>query len=342
MRNIFLRDDRPSIIAEIGINHNGDLKTAVSMIESAAKAGADFVKFQTFDPAKMYTRYTKSLIETGNEGKADTSIIDFFEKLRLSEADHQVLKKCAEKNGVHFLSAPFDCDSFELLERIDVPAYKIASSEVTHVALLEKIAKTSKPVVMSTGMTHAEEIKCAIGILQKGGCSVILLHCVALYPVPPEQINLSRIDTLRREFGLPAGFSDHSPDLEYACAASWLGASVIEKHFTLSRDFACPDGNVSVTPEQIAELKNKASAIFVMRGDGKISYGKEEEKLAKSARRSLFASRDLKAGAVLAAEDLIAKRPGTGISPLETEAVLGRKMLKTVPADFMLRYEDFE
>jgi N,N'-diacetyllegionaminate synthase len=342
MNTIFLRNDRPSLIAEIGINHNGSLETAVSMIESAAKAGADFVKFQTFDPSKMYTRYTKSILETGKEGSADTSIIDFFGRLRLDESAHAVLKQCAEKNGVHFLSAPFDCDSFDLLERVGVSAYKIASSEVTHVPLLEKIAKTSKPVVMSTGMTHKEEISHAIEILQRGGCSIVLLHCVALYPVPAEQINLSRIETLRKEFGLPVGFSDHSPDIEYALAAAWMGASVIEKHFTLSRDFECPDGNVSVTPEQITELKNKALSIFTMRGDGKISYGKEEEKLAKSARRSLFASRDLKEGAILSAEDFIAKRPGTGINPQEMSAIIGKKMLKTVPVDFMLRYEDFE
>lgn len=337
----FSKKNRPFIIAEIGINHSGNVDTAEKMIISAAEAGADAVKFQTFDPELLYSSYTKSLLETGFEQFTDKGIIDFFRTFVLTPEDHVRLKKCADRNGVIFLSAPFDLPSVELLEKTGVPAYKIASSEVTNIPLLEKIAATGKPVAMSTGMTHKHEIWNAIRILQNGGCDVTLLHCVALYPVPESEINLSRIETLKKEFGLPVGFSDHSPDIEYAKTAAALGAPLIEKHFTLSRDFECPDGNVSVTPEQIACLIRETTRIFTLRGNGEISYGKEEEKLAKSSRRSLYAADAIPEGTVLERGHLAIKRPGMGMPVYDIDSVLGKKALRDIPADARIMKEDF-
>jgi N,N'-diacetyllegionaminate synthase len=337
----FYKNNRPFIIAEIGINHSGNVDVAERMIESAAKAGADAVKFQTFIPELLYSTYTKSLLETGAETSADNGIIDFFRTFVLSPDDHFRLKKCADSNGVHFLSAPFDIPSFELLEKVGVSAYKIASSEVTNIPLLEKIASTGKPVAMSTGMSHKHEIDNVVNILKNGGCEVTLLHCVALYPVPETEVNLSRIETLKKEFGLPVGFSDHSPDIEYAKTAAAMGAAVIEKHFTLSRDFECPDGNVSVTPEQLTCLIEETARIFTLRGNGEISYGKEEEKLAKCSRRSLYAAERILQGSVLERGNIVIKRPGMGMPVYELDSVLGKKALRDIPADARIMKEDF-
>jgi sialic acid synthase SpsE len=337
----FYRDNRPFIIAEIGINHSGNADVAEKMIAAAAGAGADAVKFQTFNPEMLYSSYTKSLMEKDREENSDRGIIDFFAKFVLTGEDHVRLKKCADRHGVHFLSAPFDIESVELLETVGIPAYKIASSEVTNIPLLEKIAAAGKPVAMSTGMSHRHEIEGALKILAGGGCEITLLHCVALYPVPAQDVNLSRIETLRREFGVPVGFSDHSPDIEYSGIAAAMGASVIEKHFTLSRDFDCPDGNVSVTPEQLSRLIEESARMYVLRGNGEISYGRNEETLAKSSRRSLYAAVRIPAGKSLEKRDIVVKRPGTGIPVYEIGDVLGKRAVRDIPADARIMKEDF-
>jgi N,N'-diacetyllegionaminate synthase len=326
-------------IAEIGLNHNGNRDTAEQMIIAAADAGADAVKFQTYNPEKMYSIYTSSLLESGREGKPDRSLIDFFRTFCLSETDLVRLKNIASEHNVEFVSSPFDLESVDLLERIGVKFYKIASSEVTHTRLLRRIAETKKPVIISTGMTHKDEIEKAVSISRKGTSDIVLLHCVALYPVPVDQINLSRMNRLKKECGLTVGFSDHTPDIESSYAAICMGASVIEKHFTLSREFKCPDGNVSVTPDQLKTLIERCRNFELMYGDGEISYKTDEEKVAKSSRRSLFASRNIKKGETLSESDIIEKRPGMGIGSAEISRIIGKRSIQDIEKDYLIREE---
>ena len=338
-----MRDDPISLkngiflISEIGLNHNGDYNTAEKMILASAKSGADAVKFQTYNPEKMYSVYNKSLLDSGNEDLSDRSIIDFFAKFCFNQSDLEKLKKTAEDNGVIFFSAPFDGESVDTLEKIGVKMYKIASSEVTHSRLLEKISACGKPVIMSTGFSGETDIHNAVRKFSPDMIS--LLHCVSLYPLKNCDAHLSRINALRDRFSLRTGFSDHSPDNSLALFAAYAGATIIEKHFTLSRTFDCPDGNVSITPEQMLELRKSLDEVDTIMGKRELLFGLEEEKVAKSARRSLFASRDIVCGEVISDLDIIEKRPGVGISADKLDSVIGKKALKNIPKDHMIRYE---
>ncbi|HEY1405987.1 MAG TPA: N-acetylneuraminate synthase family protein [Spirochaetota bacterium] len=342
MRHNFPEDYQHHIflIAEIGLNHNGDYHTAEKMILSAASSGADAVKFQTYNPDLMYSVYTKSLMENGTEGNADRSIIDFFRTFCFSFDELQRLKKVADDANVRFFSAPFDIESVDLLERLGVSLFKVASSEVTHTRLLEKIAKCGKPVIMSTGISSEEEISSAVDFLSDVPLS--LLHCVSLYPLEPSDAHLSRISALKKRFDLPVGFSDHNPGNDLALFASYAGASIIEKHFTLARDFPCPDGNVSITPEQMSFLRKSLDQALLVMGNSEISSGKSEEKVAKSARRSLFASRDISAGEIITSDDIIEKRPGVGVPASLWRSFIGKKTSCRISKDYLLRNEFFQ
>lgn len=326
------------LISEIGLNHNGDFATAERMIRLSASAGADAVKFQTYNPEMMYSKYCKSLLETGKEITPDESIIDFFAKFCFSENDLMRLKKIADELSVVFFSAPFDIESVDVLEKIGVSMYKIASSEVTHERLLRKIATTGKSVIMSTGFSGENDIDQAVGLFDERTLS--LLHCVSLYPLEKKDAHLSRIVALNERYGKRTGFSDHSPDTTLAEYAAVAGAAIIEKHFTISRDFECPDGNVSITPEQMAYLRKSLNDIHQIMGKREIIYGCGEEKVAKSARRSLFASRDIIAGEIISEADIIEKRPGTGIPANKWTSVIGKKALRNITKDYMIRFED--
>jgi sialic acid synthase SpsE len=334
--------DKIFLIAEIGINHNGDRGVAESMIRAAAASGADAVKFQSFNPETLYSVYTKSLLETGTEGTPDRSLIDFFAKFCLSNDDHAYLKKIATEEGIVYFSAPFDTESVDALEKMDVVLYKVASSEVTHERLLQAIAKTGKPVIMSTGISHEDEIEKAVSNLKSYTSSIALLHCVSLYPLTDGDANLLRIRSLEEKFHLPTGFSDHSKGIDVAVYAAMIGAKIIEKHFTLSSAYNCPDLSVSIDPQELRQLRVALDRVEILRGDGKISYSESEEKVAKSARKSLFASRDISAGETISAHDIIEKRPGIGISALRWNDVAGKKTSQMIKKDYILRDEHFK
>lgn len=341
-KNIFNTSRHAIYIAEIGLNHNGDALMARDMITAAAAAGADAVKFQTFVPELMNSPYTTSLIETGKEGKPDRTAIDFLSRFVLTEEEYIMLQKHAEEKGVVLFSSPFDKPSVELLERIDVPLYKIASSEVTNYGLIRLIAKTGKPVIMSTGIASEDEIAGAIDCFKKlSNAELVLLHCVSLYPVDPENLNLKKIDSLIKRFALPVGFSDHSRGGDSAPCAAVLGARVFEKHFTVDRNYDCPDKDVSLAPQEFSEMIDAVESAVMMLGEGKISYGVAEEGTARAARRSLFARRTVPAGKILEEDDLVALRPGTGISPGEAEKFIGKKVKTTIESGLMLRTEFF-
>ncbi len=329
-------------IAEIGINHNGDVDTACSMIEAAASAGADAVKFQTFVPEHLFSSFGKSLLDKSPRLIRDYSQIAFFKKLILKKDEYIRIAEIAKKNNTVFFSSVFDEESLALLEELNTPLYKIASSEVTNEPLLEMIGKTGKPVIMSTGICTEEEIARAIAILKENGTpDIVLLHCVSLYPLPPERVNLRRIISLRERFELEVGFSDHSPDFQAVEAAAVLGARIFEKHFMLARDFQCPDAAVSLSPEQFAAMREACDRVATMLGNGEINYDAHQKDVANSARRSLYAKKRISGGKIIEPDDIIAKRPGVGLSPSRIREIIGKTALVDIEEDSLLRMEYF-
>lgn len=310
-------------IAEIGLNHNGDFNAAISMIHAAANAGANAVKLQTITPELLNSVYTKSLL-AGEPLQADTEAIDFFRKFIFSPEEYGKLKAAAENDGMVFFSSPFDAKALSLLEDVNVPLYKIASSEVTNLRLVKQIAATGKPALMSTGISSQQEIAAAINTFKAaGGGELVLFHCVSAYPTESEAANLMRIPALAAAFGLPVGLSDHSVSGKAFVPAAVLGARIFERHFMLDENFDCPDKAVSSAPEEFSRLIKETEEALLMIGDGAIDYGAAEEAAARAARRSLFAAVDIEAGQVVTEDDIVALRPGCGISASEYDKICG-------------------
>jgi len=342
LESIF-NDKKSIFIAEIGLNHNGRFGEAHEMIARAAESGADAVKFQTFVPELMNSPYTRSLMERGDESFTDRAVIDFLARFTLRGEDYVKLKERASACGVEFFSAAFDAPSVDLLERTGVRLYKIASSEVTNIPLLEKVASCRKPVIMSTGMSRAHEIGSAIEALAANGCpEICLLHCVSLYPMEPAEANLLRIVSLREMFGLHTGLSDHSAGHETAAAAAILGARVFEKHFKLSDSHDCPDAAVSLSPAAFREMVLKVNEALLMPGSGEIGFSGREGETAAAARRSLFAARDIAEGDIIGREDLVALRPGKGMSASMFYSVAGKKALRDISAGSLIKPDYFK
>jgi sialic acid synthase SpsE len=327
-------------VAEIGLNHNGDLDTALAMISSAARAGADAVKFQTFAPEQMNSVYTADLLEGGRERKRDSGTVDFFRRFVFNPDQYRELKSAAKEAGSIFFSSVFDADSLEMLEGLGVPLYKLASSEVTNHPLIAAVAETGKPAILSTGMASEEEIEMAVSLFRKrSGAELVLLHCVSLYPTAAERANLSRIPALSRRFGLPVGFSDHSREAFTPMLAACVGARLFEKHFTIDRFHDCPDKDISFTPEEFAGMIGSVETAIAMIGDGAISSGSAEAGMARAARRSLFARRRIPRGATIVRDDLVALRPGVGIPPCDVGLVAGRTAAVEIPEGYLIRKE---
>ena len=321
------------IIAEIGINHCGNLSKALSMIESAAASGADSVKFQTFSADKFYSRYSASYLNN-TQLSSNYDLIDFFRKFEFSEDDYIKLKKAADECGVDFFSSPFDPDSVDMLERIGVQRYKIASGSLNDVFLIEKILSTGKEIIASTGLHEISEIDKSVKLMQKKNAQLILLHCVSLYPLADNDVNLNRMISLRERFGAEVGFSDHSPDsLSSLCAAS-LGASVIEKHF--KTDETDPDACVSLNPSDFKDMVDSIRRIENITGSGSFAVSDAEKNIARSANMSLCSLKRIVKGDKIDKDFLCAKRPGTGISPLDIESVTGKTALEDIDEDCLI------
>ncbi len=341
LNNIF-NEKKIIFIAEIGLNHNGDIALAEEMIASAASAGADAVKFQTFLPEKMNSPYTSSLLKNGTMSEPDYSIIEFFRKFTFNEDQWLGLKRTADKCGTEFFSAPFDAESVALLERLGVRLYKIASSEVTNTPLVRRIGATKKPVLLSTGMTSELDIDFSLKTLKNSGSpETILLHCVSLYPAGPDEINLNRIASLQKRFGLPVGLSDHTADYRSSVIAAALGATVIEKHFMIDKDHDCPDKGVSLTAAEFREMTERVNEAVAMCGSGRVDYSGREGDTARAARRSLFASRSIKAGETVTEDSIIALRPGIGIPPDRIDELTGKIAKIDINKDSLLKREFF-
>ena len=326
------------IIAEAGVNHNGDMDLAKKLIDEAKIAGADFVKFQTaVNPTSKYApkaEYQKR--ETG----ADETQLQMALKLRLTLDQHYELYEYCNKVGISYLSTAFDIDSVHFLDSLDLPFWKIPSGEITNLPYLLEIAKTHKPIVMSTGMAEMDEIRTTVELLKSNGSGEItLLQCHTDYPTMMENVNLRAMNTLAEEFDLPVGLSDHSIGIEVPIAAVAMGATVIEKHFTLDRNMYGPDHKASIEPDGLRAMISAIRNIEVALGDGQKICSPLERKYIIVARKSIVAKRDIKKGEVLTEENITTKRPGNGISPMKWFEVLGTKAVRDFGEDELICLE---
>jgi N,N'-diacetyllegionaminate synthase len=324
-------NSRILIIAEAGVNHNGDLFLAKKLVDIAADAGADLVKFQTFSADRIATRLAqKANYQQVTTGVAESQL-QMLQKLELTEDMHFELLDHCKKMNIGFFSTAFDIESLRFLDGLGMERIKVPSGEITNLPFLRFIAGLSKPVILSTGMSTMDEIGSALGVLEERGLSrdlITVLHCTSEYPAPFEEVNLRAMQSIKNEFGVAVGYSDHSSGIEVAIAAAALGASVIEKHFTLSKGLSGPDHKASLEP---AELKTMISAVRNLEmalGDGIKLPTVSENENKKVARKSLVASKSIKAGDTFTADNLTVKRPGTGISPMLWDDVIGTKAIR--------------
>ena len=342
--------DRTFVIAEAGVNHNGSLELALRLIDVAAEAGADAVKFQTFKAENVATASAiKAEYQLANTQRSESQL-DMLRRLELPAAGFQALSRHCRQRGIRFMSTPFDAQSLELVAGLDMPAIKIASGDITCGPLLLQAARLRRPLIVSTGMSNLAEIEAALGVIAFGlTCNdeptspddfdvayrsrdgrlaveqqVTLLHCVTQYPAPPESIHLRAMDTMAAAFGLPVGYSDHTSGIEVALAAVARGASVIEKHFTLDRSLPGPDHAASLEPEQLALLIRSVRNVELSLGSTTKAAAPQEVSNRSIARRSVVAARVISKGEPLAADMLTFKRPGSGVSPMDFWGLIGR------------------
>lgn len=350
MRNPLTIGNRPIgsghpclIIAEAGVNHNGDLDRALELVDVASEAGADAVKFQSFSTERLVTRTAPKAayqIEATGSGESQYAMLAAME---LSFDDHLALARRASERGIIFLSTPFDEASADMLERLGVVAFKTPSGELTNLPFLEHVARFGKPMIVSTGMATLGEVDAAVEAIAATGLEQLaLLHCVSNYPADPSEVNLSAMHTLATAFGVPVGYSDHTLGIEIAVAAIALGACVLEKHFTLDRSLPGPDHRASLEPDALRALVRAARAAEAALGDGRKRPTESERSTAAAARKSLVAARRIAAGSRLANDDIVAMRPGTGIPIALRNAVIGRRVHAIIEPGTVLTWDMFE
>ncbi len=332
------------IIAEAGSNHNRDLKTALEMIDTAAAAGADAVKFQTYSAETLYSKKTPAMeyLKKGKLLKDGETVWDLIKRVEMPREWHgELARRCADK-GVVFLSTPFDLRAVDELEAVGVAAYKIASFEITHLPLLRAAARTGKPMILSTGMADLSDIELALETVHaEGNTAVALLHCAISYPPRYEDLHLRAMDTLRQAFGTPVGFSDHTLGITSDIAAVARGADVIEKHFTLSRSMQGPDHSFSLEPSELESMCAAIRDTEKSLGSPIKKHTESEKELHRLARRSLVAARAIPAGTVITEEMLDVKRPGFGIHSRYINVVVGRTAKADIEQDDILTWEMF-
>jgi N,N'-diacetyllegionaminate synthase len=321
------------IIAEAGVNHNGDIKLAKKLVNAATKAGADTVKFQTFNTEEIVTTSAAKAGYQKETTGADSAQFEMLQNLELAPGDFKKLSAYAREKGIVFLSSPFDKSSVDLLDELGVPAFRIPSGEITNSPLLKHIAHKRKPVILSTGMSTMEEIREAVDILRREGAKgIVVLHCVSSYPASPEDMNLKVMDTLQRVFGLPVGLSDHTTSIAIPVAAVALGACVIEKHLTLDKKLPGPDHQASLEPDEFTDMVRSIRDVEKALGSGVKRFTDEEMANKKAARRSLVAAVNIPAGTVITEKMLSIKRPGTGLEPRFIGSIIGKKAKKIIPS----------
>lgn len=331
------------IIAEAGVNHNGDLALAKELIDVAAEAGADAIKFQTFKAHRVVgsdapkPEYQKQSTDPGE------SQLEMLRRLELPEAAYEKLSHLCSKRNLIFLSTPFDRKSVDLLVALDMPALKIPSGEITNWPFLDYVSRQGEPLILSTGMSYMSEVKDAVRIIRLAGCmDLVLLHCVSNYPAQPQDVNLKAMKAMEELFHVPVGYSDHTPGIEVALASVAMGASVIEKHFTLDKGLPGPDHRASLDPRELEGLVRTIRKMETAIGNGLKEPASSEQDNRTIVRRSLFSSREISKGTVLTAGMLEALRPGTGIPPSRMAEVVGRKAGRHLSREHMLAWGDLE
>ena len=324
------------IIAEAGVNHNGSLRLAKELVDAAAEAGADAVKFQTFKADALVAAGAPTAEYQRAKTKTQTQS-ELLEKLELGADDFRSIAAHAADKGILFLSTAFDSGSLLLLKKLGVPAFKVPSGELTNHPFLAEIARIGQPLLVSTGMADIGEVEDAIAVIRaEGNDDIVLLHCVSEYPAAPESINLRAMETMRSAFGYPVGYSDHSLGIEVPLAAATLGAAVIEKHLTTDRELPGPDHAASLEPREFGDLVRGVRAVQSALGSGIKLPTPGEKKIAAAVRRSLVTKRSLAKGERLAAGDVTPLRPGTGIPPSALRFVVGRAARDDIPAGTVL------
>lgn len=354
--------ERTIVIAEAGVNHNGSLDLARRLVDVAAEAGADIVKFQTFDAAQLVTATAaKAEYQTTNTGEGGSQMA-MLRKLELPKDAHHDLVKHARQRGIRFMSTAFDARSLEFLATLDMPAIKIPSGDITCAPLVLQASRLRRPLIVSTGMSTLAEIEQALGVIAFGLTSdrepackadftaayrsveglraleanVTLLHCVTQYPAPAQSVNLLAMDAMAAAFGLPVGYSDHTAGIDIAIAAVARGARIIEKHFTLDRNMPGPDHAASLEPAELTQMIRSIRNVELALGSPLKRPVAEELPNIPIARRSIIAARRIEAGEVFTADALTWKRPGQGVSPLEYWDLLGRKARRAFERDELI------
>lgn len=328
---------RTYIIAEAGVNHNGDFELAKKMILESKKAGVDAIKFQTFKASNLVSSNAKKADYQMKSTDNKESQQDMLKKLELSFQEFWLLKEYASELNIDFISTPFDEESVDFLDTLNMPFWKIPSGEITNLPYLFKIAKTKKPIILSTGMCTLAEIGEALDIFgDYNREDITLLHCNTEYPTPFEDVNLNAIKTLKERFHVKVGYSDHTQGIEVPIAAVALGAVVIEKHFTLDKSMPGPDHKASLEPDELKEMVKTIRNIEIALGNGEKYPSKSEKKNITVARKSIVAKKDIKKGEIFTETNITTKRPGNGISPMEWFKVIGSKATKDFSEDDLI------
>ncbi len=330
---------RTLIIAEAGVNHNGDINKAIKLIDIAVEAGVDYIKFQTFKAEKLVSKNAKKAeYQIQNMGSEEDSQYVMLKKLELSLQDHETLINYCKSKGIQFFSTAFDLDSLQYLKDIGLELVKIPSGEITNLPYLRKAAKLFSKVILSTGMSTMNDISSAVEVFRAEGVTdITILHCNTEYPTPMEDVNLRAMLAIKEEFQTEVGYSDHTLGIEVPIAAVALGASVIEKHFTLDKTMQGPDHAASLEP---IELINMVAAIrnieYAMKGNGLKAPSQSELKNIAAARKSIVAARGIKRGELLSEDNLTVKRPGTGISPMCWDEIIGKIAIRNFDEDDLI------
>ena len=333
--------NKPSttIIAEAGVNHNGSVATAKKMIDVAADASADLVKFQTFKAETLVTEMAEKADYQKNLAKKGESQFEMLKKLELDRFAHTELIHYCKQKDIQFLSTAFDHDSIDLLAELNIPFYKIPSGEITNLPYLRHVGRRCKPVVMSTGMATLQEVRVAMNVLLEAGVKkddVTIMHCNTEYPTRMEDVNLQAILTIRDELGVKVGYSDHTLGVEISVAAVALGATVIEKHFTLDRTLPGPDHSASLEPKELKAMVSAIRNIENAMGDGVKKPSESEKRNIPIARKSIVAKKPIIKGERFSKDNLTIKRPGTGISPMEWDDLMGNVASKDFQPDDLI------
>lgn len=332
------RMDKVFIIAEAGVNHNGDIETAKKLIDVAADAGADAIKFQTFKAEKLVCRTTeKAAYQFKATTKSETQY-DMLKNLELTEHMHRELMQYCDKRKIIFLSTPFDLDSIKLLSKLGIQVFKVPSGEITNYPYLCKVAEQQKKVILSTGMSSMDEVRDAVKILKDNGADdIIVLHCNSQYPTPESDVNLLAMVKMQEELRLPVGYSDHTQGIEVPIAAVALGAMVIEKHFTLDKNMEGPDHKASIEPYELKRLVEGIRKIEIALGNDIKQISESEKENINIVRKSIVAASYIRKGEKFTEENITTKRPGTGINPMRWKEVIGKISDRDYEMDEMIK-----